>query len=469
MGIFENIKGFLFQDVSLKLKSTEKAIAKQPEQPVVINRYYTEVTETADQGIYGYSTRDEVLQLRNYSDIERFLKDPKVKSSLDILLSGVFSANLEIVPADDSKRAAKLQRYVADLLNNLTGINGYNSCLEDVLREALVVALGGFGNFFGEIIPKKCLTGEFKDTYLIDRIMSKRPGLLEYITDQFDNIEAIHSLIYFDEYYPVDRFLLVSYGNLFSNPYGTPAFSSAYQYWKAKQIVNKDMQIYSNRYSQPIAFAKFEDTEHSSVASDIANNLFAGANIAMPKSVEAGFIQAGHTGGNPFLVILDWLDKQISMAICGMDLSQGSGSFASDKVKSDERMLMIADLRRKLEDIVNEQIIRRFIGYNFPLDKYPLSFYPKCKFVLQKEEDKAAYIAMVKGMQEVGIFYDSRLSDVNQARITLGFPELSEDEFEGMLTVTLPENEEEEEEQPGMIDVIDPENEEDFSFQAWRV
>jgi hypothetical protein len=441
MGIFDKIKGFLNQDISFKVKEASKEINKQPDRSVVVNRYYTEVTETADQGIYGYSTRDEVLQLRNFAEVERFLKDPKVKSSLDTLISGVFASNLEIVSADDSRKAQKLQRYVNKLLSELSGNNGYNTCLEDVLKESLIVALGGYGNFFGEIIPRKCQSGEFKDTWLINEIKSKRPGLLEFITDSYDNISAIHSLINFDEYYPIDRFLLISFNNLFSNPYGTPAFSSVWQYWKAKQIVNKSMQIYINRYGQPVAFAKFENPEHSELASTIANNLFAGANISMPKDVEAGFIEASSKGDNPFLVILDWLDKQISLAICGMDLSQGSGSYASDKVKSEERSLMISEIRRKLEDIINEQIIRRFIAYNFPPDKYPVELYPKAKFIIQKETDKAQYIAMIAGAMQVGAFFPDRLSDVNQARTMIGLPELTEDEFNNMANVEIPSEE----------------------------
>ena len=50
MGLFDRVKGFLLQDVSLKVKDAQKEIAKQPETSAVINRYYTEVTEVADEG-----------------------------------------------------------------------------------------------------------------------------------------------------------------------------------------------------------------------------------------------------------------------------------------------------------------------------------------------------------------------------------------------------------------------------------
>lgn len=466
MGLFDKVKGFLLQDVSLKVKDAQKQIAKQPETSAVINRYYTEVTEVADQGIYGYSTRDEILQLRNFSEVERFLKDPKVKSSLDILMSGVFSSELQILSANDSKKAQKLQRFVNKILADISGSNGYNSCLEDVLKEALIVGFGGYGNFFGEIIPKKCISGEFADTWIINEIKSKRPGLLEFKTDEYDNIYAVHSLINFDEYYPTDRFLLIAFNNLFSNPYGTPAFSSAWQYWKAKQIVTKSMNIFINRFAQPIAFAKFENPEHAETAATIANNLYSGANISMPKDVEAGFIEAAGRGDNPFLIILSWLDSQISLAICGMDLSTGSGSYAADKVKADERGLMIAEIRRKLEDVINEQIIKRFIGYNFPVDKYPVEIYPKAKFIIQKETDKAAYINMIAAAEAVGIFYNNRLADVNEARVMLGLQELSEDEFAGMMSVSIPD---EPDALAGMIEDINPADEQNFTFQGWQL
>jgi len=189
----------------------------------------------------------------------------------------------------------------------------------------------------------------------------------------------------------------------------------------------------------------------------------------MPESVQAGFIEAAGRGDNPFLPILDWLDKQISLSICGMDLSQGSGSFASDKVKSDERMLMIAELRRKLEDIVNEQLIRRFMQYNFDPVKYPVEFYPKVRFVLQKEEDKAQYVDMITRAEATGVFFRDRLSDVNQARVILGFPELKQDEFDSMLTAVIPDGQDIEG-LPSIEDIIteEPENEEQFSFYSFN-
>ena len=67
------------------------------------NRYLsTFITEVAEEGIFGYSTRDEIRQNKTDAEIEKWLRDPKVKSSYKILSSKVFADPLIVEAAGDS-------------------------------------------------------------------------------------------------------------------------------------------------------------------------------------------------------------------------------------------------------------------------------------------------------------------------------------------------------------------------------
>lgn len=73
---------------------------------------------------------------------------------------------------------------------------------------------------------------------------------------------------------------------------------------------------------------------------------------------------------------------------------------------------------------------------------------------------------MIAAAEAVGVFFNNRLADVNEARVMLGLQELSEDEFTGMMSVSLPD---EPDALAGMIEDINPADEQSFTFQGWQL
>lgn len=439
--------------IEKRIKETNKRLSDniRSGKAQIENRYYTDVTEVADEGIYGYSTRDEVIQLSSggFADIERWQKDPKVKSAFNVLISKLFADPLQVVPKGDDPADILCQEYVQTLLDEMEGtLRGY---LKDGVKTAL-----SFQNYFGEVIPKFSENPDFEGKRVIKSIMSKRPGLLEFKTDQYDNVLAIHSLINQEEYYSPDRFLIIDFNKQFSNPYGETLYASTRKFWKAKIMVYNDMVIYSNRYSKPIPKVTYDREELAAKAQELANELYAGATIALPEGVQADFIKAGESGQNPFIPILQWLDSQISLGICGVDLSQGS--YAADKVIADERSLMVKDLREDLEDIVYEKIVKRWCSHNFDTNTATIKNYPRICFVdpkpaLTAEQMTAAFPELIMN----GIVSTSKLSDINRIRTFYDFSELKDDDLE----------EEQEEDETDDNPESDPDDEEQYSFYSY--
>lgn len=388
----------------------------------IANRYHTEVTETSDEGIYGYSTRDEVRQLQGDAKIQRWLKDPKVKASFQVLVGQVFSDPLIVDQSGNEYESQYLHGYID------TWLDEFDGTLRGKLKEGTITALS-FQNAFFEKVQAWSESQDYQGKRIIGKLASKRPGLFEFITDDYDNVIAVHSLINQEDYYHPSRFFILTFNSMFSNPYGETLFASTYKFWQAKLLVFQQMAIYANRYSQPIPTVTYTNPDHEAKAQTLSNKLFAGLNVALPEGVKAEYLKAIENGDNPFIPILEYLDKQISLGICGIDLSQGS--YAADKVIAEERAMLVKDLREDIEDAVFEQLIKPLIKDNFDNKLFPLKYYPKIKFRTAKKEITLDEITRaVPVLIDNEIIYTDRLSDKNKIRQFYDFDVINDDELE---------------------------------------
>lgn len=415
---------FYFTDnVQERVKAKSKEINRQADAQQVTNRYTQITTEIADHGEYGYSTRQDI----DFTELEQWFKDPKVSQSLDRLIDDIFSEPLILESKDDSEMSQLLVNYNEQIKKEIEGEP--EDFLEDATRTALAV-----GHYIGEIIPKWSESEEFTGKRVINYVHSIRLGLVEFALNQYERPEAIHSLVNFDEYYPLDRFFVLRFSSLWSNPYGDSLFLKTRAYWKAKLMVRDDMLITSNRYSQPIPNVKYTDSELRAKAQEIANNLYAGVVLALPEGVTAGFIDAGLKGENPHMVILDYLDNMIAIGITGYDLSDEQGSRASDQVKSDEKTRRVSRLRRKIAGAYNEQIIRRFTSHNFDVNIYPISCYPTATFYTRENVDIIAFSNTAQISLDNGVLdFQKRPNDLIFYRKKMGYPDLSKEEIDELM------------------------------------
>lgn len=441
---------YLYDEAELEqrkkvLENRVKARAMEEGNAEIQNRFTTWITEPPEEGIYGYSTRDEVRAERSDAEIERFLKDPKVRASYQVLSAQVFADPLIVEARNDSDQAQLGKKYIDTCIDELDG------SLRQVLREGLTVGLS-FQNAFFEKVSGWSKHPDFKGKRIYKKLASRRPGLLEFITDDYDNVKAVHSLVNLSMYYPLSRFLIVNFENMFSNPYGVTLFGGAYKFWKAKLYVFQQMTIFANRYAQPLPVVQYRDPKQQETAQALSNKLYSGLNVAVPEGVQAEFLKAMESGSqNPYIVILEWLDKQISLAICGIDLSQGS--YASDKVIADERDQIILSLREDLEEIVYEQFVKPLCEDNLNIT---IDNYPKVRFKAPRKPLTAEQLtAALPQLFEEDIIIKSSLKDINFLRTFYGLGELTEEEFEGSIEEEFIEVEDEPKKNPEALTMTD--------------
>lgn len=102
--------------------------------------------------------------------------------------------------------------------------------------------------------------------------------------------------------------------------------------------------------------------------------------IVVPDDVTVELMEAAGKTSSEFSVALDYFGKQITKAILGQtlatDQNSKTGSLAQAKVHQDTLISYVTELKSMLESVVNEQIIKDIIDYNFTDRYYPQFILP---------------------------------------------------------------------------------------------
>ena len=112
--------------------------------------------------------------------------------------------------------------------------------------------------------------------------------------------------------------------------------------------------------------------------------------IALPKTVEIKPLETGKDIGSQYKVVLEYCDQLIRMGILmpslmGMSGEQQVGSLARSQTEFDVFVWILDYLRRELETVINEQIVKPMLDFNFEIDH---GQYPCFKFKEITEEMK---------------------------------------------------------------------------------
>jgi len=172
--------------------------------------------------------------------------------------------------------------------------------------------------------------------------------------------------------------------------------------WLCKSYAMKDWLAFAEVFGMPLRLGKYGPSaskQDIAVLKSAVATMGTDAAAVLPESMKIEFQEAGaaNGGGDLFLKLCEFLDKQVSKCVLGQTSSSdstagglGSGqSTAHSEVRDD---LLRAD-SRQLAGTLNRDLVRAFIDLNFgPQDAYPRITLP----VLEPEDTKALVDAVTK-------------------------------------------------------------------------
>ena len=198
--------------------------------------------------------------------------------------------------------------------------------------------------------------------------------------------------------------------------------------WLCKSYATKDWLAFAEVFGMPLRLGRYGPMASKAdiaVLKSAVATMGTDAAAVLPESMKIEFQEAGaaNGGGDIFLKLCEFLDKQVSKAVLGQTSSAdatagglGTGqSHSHSEVRAD---LLKADARQ-LSATLNRDLVRPFIDLNFGRQE----FYPRLELQVLEPEDTKALVDAVTRLVPMGMRVGaSTMAD------KLGIPDAGDDE-----------------------------------------
>lgn len=234
--------------------------------------------------------------------------------------------------------------------------------------------------------------GPFEGKIGLKDLRTRPPDDFEFYTDDYGTL-AEDGITQNGIRMPRIKFVIYSYRKTFGNLYGNSDLREAYRAWWSKDNMLKMMAIALERYGEPIGVVTHEGTLTAPQRAEIERffkELQSRTGVILPKGVTLEFKNPPPRTAEAFVPAINLYDQHMRIAVLlpgllGLSGEQATGSFARAVKEFDVFLWILGQLRRDLETLINEQIIKPLCDMNFEIEG---GKYPKFKFKAVTEDDK---------------------------------------------------------------------------------
>ncbi len=390
----------------------------------------TEVSSYASPYYTKYNLRpynpDDLYQKTGTLDIyDKMRIDDQVKAVLTMKKYAILSTGWKIEAASEEKVDVQVRDFVHHCLTD-----GMTGSFDNDLLELLTAIDDGFS--VTEQIYKKITQGDWKGKMGLRRLKTRAPHSWRFEPDDFGELkELIQMTDTGDNPLNPQKFIIYSYNKEFGNWYGNSDLRAAYRSWWSKDVVIKFWNIFLERFGMPTVVAKYKPgatKEQRIKVLKVVKNIQAKTGILLPEAFTLDMLEAVRRGEAGYMEAVQQHNKMIARAILVPDLmgfsETSGGSYALGETQFDVFLWILEKLRRAdiQEGIVDEQLIKRLVDFNFVVSKYP-----KFKFNPLTEENKQKLADLFIKASEKGIVLPTT-KDEEYMRNTLSFPKRTEED-----------------------------------------
>lgn len=336
------------------------------------------VIGSALAGLLPYNP-DDLIGKRGYAIYDQMQTDAQIRACMSIKKFAVLSKGWEVHPVSDDPSDREAADFVRFALADMRG------SIQDVLYNALDALAKGFSvmelNYC--VIDRE----PYKGMIGLASIKSKDPSTFVFDLDDYANIRSLGragaGITYpsptSGDALPPGKFVIYSYMPRYESPYGTSDLRAAYKHYWSKDILIRFLNIYLEKYGAPTARGTYKRGTPKSAQEEllkVLDRIQQETAIVIPDDVQVDLMEAQRGGEAGYLQAIEFHDKQIAKAILSQTLvvDEGArvGSFALAKVHLDVVRMCLKKLKRDLEEsVMQEQVIRRLVDYNFNVTAYP--------------------------------------------------------------------------------------------------
>lgn len=371
-------------------------------------------------------------------------RDGVVKNAIETKILARLSTGYTIMPPDEDvePRAAELAEFVEYNIGHLRG-----NFLEALRR---IMSALQYGFSITEENWQIYKRGKWSGYLGMETLKTKDPRDWDFRVDKFGNLEHLiqglttgqrHAL-------PPEKFIIFSYMGEHGNWYGTSDLRAAYRAYFSKDMVGRFWNIALEKFGMPTVYAKIPDTETQGEVDpdgdeqagglsqddrdyllNLLDKIQSATSFYIPEGVELNLLESKKASGKAgFEAALQYFDKEIVKAVLLPTLVTDEGQRGTQALGREHGktfLYVLKYLGGLLEEIINEQLIRRVIDYNFRnVEAYP--FFKFNEYSHEKEKD---YADLLERAATVGALPDATSAWV---RDKLGFPPIVEDEIKAL-------------------------------------
>ncbi len=342
----------------------------------------------------------ESLLARNGIDLyDRMMDDAAVRAAINTKRYALLAKPYQIFPAAngaDTKPTTEQQEarnFVEATLRGMQGADGMTRDFRQVLFQMMSAFYRGFS--VGEMVWRVEEQGKWAGKFMLAAIKAKNPKQIGFDVDDFLNVQAIVSWTPTGGTVrvPREKCVLYVYNPQDELPYGDSDLRGVYKHWWSKDVLHRFWNLALQRFGMPMVFAQVAGSSSSGRASEILETLEAmqtDSSAIFPPDVLPQVLQASQSGATSFGEAVDYHNEQIAVGILLQTLTSGegrrTGSMALGQVHFDILLYVLENARADIEAVVNTQIVRRLIDYNFA-DANRRNLYPQFSLPNANQKD----------------------------------------------------------------------------------
>lgn len=397
--------------------SISSSNSKNVVEDLYVNMYdqtFSKSPYVADSYKMPYNPDDLYQKNFDYSIYENMAQDDQVNVCLRLKKDLILGDGMNIVPGDSNQE--EIVEFIEDAL-----LKQYEGDFVDDLEEILTAYEFGFS-----LSEKVFKMGE-ENQLVLKYLRTRHPNSWLIFQDDRGSITKYQQKAVEGDI-EVNPKALIHYINdkRFQNPYGTSDLRAAYNAWVAKTHVIRYFSIYLEKAASPIPYARYDKNAPVGFSDSLLNVLKrfqTKTAIAVSKDVEISFLEA-KTQGEAYHKAIHLFNMIIGRSLFVPDLvgftggETGGGSLALGKEQMNLFFKHINRRRAAIESLVNKEIIKPMIEFNFGFIEKPPEFKFKPIDELQSVEFAKIWLDAVKGNA-----YQANEEEINHFRKLVKFPE----------------------------------------------
>lgn len=346
-----------------------------------------EAGELGTLNSYEYEEFDKVVKKKGYKIYMDLKYDEQVKFCLLVKKFLILSSGWEIQSVEGGEEQKEF------IEENLS-LNNLNKSFSTILLDLLSALDYGF------VCAEKIWKKENDRIYLKD-IKTKFPWNVDFEYDDYGNLTKL--LVNYEEM-PIHKFIIYSFMEQFGNKKGESDLKASFNACWFKDNVWHFWSRHLERFGSPVVKGHAPQSaspEERSKFFSILNRLTHITGVLLPRSkntkeeFDFEFVESKREGGDQFVKAMENADTRIARSLMLPQLfgTTGStfGSYALGSLQFKvvyEFLTFIAN--NFAEEVVQRQIIKQLIDYNFSDRKYPIfKFKPLSEELVKDAVDKA--------------------------------------------------------------------------------